>query len=167
MKKKQIWIIVAIILGALLVWWLFFSGNQATAPSEPNTEMSEELPGDDPTQPIPAGSATNQLPNSDDIAVLDQQAGSYVTIDNYVLSQPGYVVIHATNSDGSAGAIIGQSGLLQAGPGQDLEIKAAIVAGKTYAAMLHYDDGDKKFVTSSDAPATSEGKPIMTAFDVE
>lgn len=170
MKKKQIWIIIGIVIAGLLIWWLFFTGNQATAPSDgQNTSQTEQpLPGDDPTQEIPEGSATNQLPgNTDALAVLAQQAGDYITIDNYVLSKAGYIVVHSVNSDGSAGTIIGQSGLLNAGRGQDLEINVDVAAGKSYIAMLHYDNGDKKFDANQDAAALNEGKPIMTTFKVQ
>lgn len=168
MTKKQIWIIILVILGGVLLWWFLFTGNEATAPTEDtNQEIPEILPQDDPNQPIPAGSATNQLPNTDGLAVLAQRAGNYVTVDNYVLSQAGFIVIHSTNADGSAGAIVGQSGLLNAGRGQDLEINVNIAAGKNYIAMLHYDNGDRKFNASQDAAATSEGKAIMTTFRVE
>lgn len=170
MKKKQIWIIILVVIAGLLVWWLFFTGNEATAPTDEqaNSEITEPLPGDDPNQEIPEGSATNQLPaNGDALAVLAQQAGAYVTVDNYVLSKAGYIVIHSVNSDGSAGPIIGQSGLLSAGRGQDLEINATIQAGRSYVAMLHYDNGDKKFDANQDAAALDEGKPIMITFKVQ
>lgn len=168
MKNKYLAIIVIVVLAALLVWWFLTSGNEATAPTQTNDNQAvEELPQDDPTQPIPEGSATNQLPNTDGLAVLAQQAGNYVTVDNYVLSKAGFIVIHSANADGSAGAVVGQSGALNAGRGQDLEINAKIEAGKTYVAMLHYDNGDRKFNAAQDAAATSEGGAIMTSFKVQ
>lgn len=168
MKKKQIWIIVAIIVAGVLVWWFFFGSNQATAPDgSSNGEVSEILPQDDSNQPLPEGSATNQLPNADGLAVLAQQAGNFVTVDNYKLSKPGFVVIHVANVEDAPGAIIGKSGLLQAGSGQDLEINAKIEAGKTYIGMLHYDNGDKKFDATTDTAATSEGEAIMVSFQAQ
>lgn len=168
MKKKQIWIIVGIIVAGVLVWWLFFASNKATAPDgSDNGETSEVLPQDDPNQPLPEGSATNQLPNGDGLAVLAQQAGSFVTVDNYKLSKPGFVVIHVANVEDAPGAIIGKSGLLQAGSGQDLEITAKIETGKTYIAMLHYDNGDKKFDATTDLAATSKDQAIMVTFQAQ
>lgn len=170
MKKKQIWLIIVVVVAGLLVWWLFFTGNQATAPTDEqnNSQTEQPLPGDDRSEAIPEGSATNQLPgNTDALAVLAQQAGDYITIDNYVFSKAGYIVIHSINSDGSAGAIIGKSGLLNAGRGQDLEINVNVSAGKSYIAMLHYDNGDKKFDPNQDSAALNEGKPIMTTFKVQ
>lgn len=170
MKKKQIWIIIGVVVAGLLVWWLFFTGNEATAPSNDSQDAQTEqpLPGDDRSEEIPEGSATNQLPaNADALAVLAQQAGDFITVDNYVISKPGYIVIHSLNSDGSAGAIIGQSGLLNTGRGQDLEINVNVSAGKSYIAMLHYDNGDKKFNANQDSAALNEGKPIMATFKVQ
>ncbi|HMR55497.1 MAG TPA: hypothetical protein PKD34_02825, partial [Candidatus Doudnabacteria bacterium] len=134
MNNKNIWIAIAVILGVILVWWFVTQGNEATAPTNSDGTSMEEVPMDDPTEPIPEGSATNQLPNGDAVAVSNQTAGSFVTVDNFVLSEPGFIVIHEANADGSAGRIVGQSGLLNAGRGQDLELNVSIAAGKSYVA---------------------------------
>lgn len=166
MKNKQVAIIVLLVLLGVVTWWFMAKNNEVNEVAESNTQQTtDELPTDDPTQPIPEGSATNQLPaNTDAIAALDQVAGTSVTIDNYVISQPGYIVIHEVASNGSAGAIIGQSGLLAAGRGQDLEVRANISANKSYIAMLHYDNGDKKFNASQDQPAMNGSNMITAKF---
>ena len=166
MNNKNIWIAIAVILGVVLVCWFVTQGNEATAPTNTNDSNTEEVPMDDPNQPIPEGSATNQLPNGDAVAVSSQSAGSFVTVDNFVLSRPGFIVIHEANADGSAGRIIGQSGLLTNNRGQDLELNVNISSGKTYIAMLHYDDGDGRFSATTDLPVMSEGSAVMTSFEV-
>lgn len=161
MKRNYIVTLIVIILVLLGIWLVFFRGNQATAPETTNND-SQELPTDDPNQPIPEGSATNQLANGDAIAVLDQTAGNYVTVDNYVLSQPGFIVIKAAGS----GNIVGQSGLLNAGRGQDLEINVRIAAGQSYIAELHFDDGDRHFHAATDLAVMSGDKSVSTTFRV-
>ncbi|HMQ01661.1 MAG TPA: hypothetical protein PKD79_01160 [Candidatus Doudnabacteria bacterium] len=167
MKQKQIWIItIAIIVFGLGLWWLIYGGQEATAPATMNDELSE-LPTDDPNVPIPEGSATNQLANGDAIVVTTQSAGSFVNIDNYVLSQNGFIVIHEARADGSAGNIVGNSGYLSAGRGQDLEFNLNLVAGRSYVAMLHADNGDRTFNASVDLPILENNRPVMTLFRVQ
>lgn len=163
MKQKQVWIIVIILILVALIWWIFFSGNQVTAPEVPNG-MNDELPTDDPNQEIPEGSATNQPSGNNAVVVLDQPASDFVTIDNYVLSGAGFVVIHEANTNGSLGKIVGQSGLLAAGRGQDLELNIKLVSGKKYVAQLYLDNGDKKFNPSTDTAIPNNGSTISANF---
>ena len=167
MKQK----IVVIILAAIVVLggiYLYINNNKAGAPSDANiqntnSESEEEeyvgdVPGDAPD--------TSTQPTSDTVAVSTQVPGDYVTIDNAFLEKAGFITIHEVNAKGMAGNIIGTSGLLTTGPKQDLEIKATLKPGAKYMAMLHIDNGDKKFNELTDVTVTNNNIPVMTMFSV-
>lgn len=168
MKQKVIATIVALIVIVGGLYW-YVSNNKAMAPevnsnTAENTSSSDkpltgDVPGDAPdTNPT--------VPTTDTIAVSTQIPGSSVTIDNVFLSKPGFVVIHEATANGKPGEIIGSSGLLGVGAKQDLEINATIKPGAKYYAMVHMDNGDKKFTAALDLPVTKDGGPVMTMFSV-
>lgn len=164
MKQKHVLLGIVAILILVGIWFWMGRGNEASAP-EKEVDNIEEQQRDADTV-IPDDAATNQLKSDDAVAVSDQAAGSSVTIDNFVLSKPGFIVIHEVTSEGSPGAIVGQSGWLAAGKGQDLEIMAKIIGGREYMAMVHADNGDKKFTANLDAAVKSEGQTVMATFSV-
>lgn len=161
MKPKQYISIIIIILVLIAGYWLLTRGKKASAPSDTNTPQNQTNPENSSTTP---GTATNQLTSDDAVAISNQGVGSSITIDNYVLSKPGFIAIYEKGADGKAGKLVGQSGLLKAGKGQDLEVNAAIANGKSYIAELYFDNGDKKFSASSDQLVVSGGNTVMTNF---
>ena len=169
MKQKNLLIALAVVVILAGLWWWLGQGKQANAPEEtnttPNADQNEAT--DNVPEPGADGTATNQLPTTNDaVAVSDQASGSSNTIDNYVLNKAGFIVIHEVTSENSPGTIVGQSGLLKEGRGQDLEITAKVSAGKEYMAMIHVDNGDKKFSASQDSPAMSGGNMIIATFKI-
>lgn len=162
MKNKQKNILWAIlVLVAVIAVYFYFNQQQATAPT--TDIISEEVPNDRPDDGTLGGEEI--IPSNDKIIVATQLAGNWVTVDNIALSKPGFVVIHEANAQGNPGKIIGSSNWLSAGSKQDLEIKATLASGKQYFAMLHYDNGDKKFDPATDPMAT--GGKATEAFNVE
>lgn len=168
MKRNHIIAVVAAILVLLFAWWWMSLDNKAVAPETNNTINNDQNEAEDNVPEAGTdGTATDQLPTTNDaVAVSDQANGGSVTIDNYVLNKPGYIVIHEVTSEGAPGTIVGQSGYLAEGRGQDLEVTAKIVAGKEYMAMIHVDNGDKRFNASQDSAALSDGKTIMANFKI-
>lgn len=168
MKQKHIWAGVIAILVILGVWWMLGRGNEAAAPETNDTVNNEQNEAtDNVPEPGTDGTATNQLPTTNDaIAVSDQTSGSSITIDNYVLNKAGFIEIHEVTSEGAPGTIVGQSGYLVAGRGQDLEVNAKVVAGRDYIAMIHIDNGDKKFNPTQDLAAVSGGDTVMVTFKI-
>ncbi len=168
MKQKVIIAIVAviIILGAV-IWYV--SAQKAIAP-EMNNETSQsantntELPPGDVPGDAPETNPT--IPTSDTIAVSTQIPGDSVTIDNVFLSKPGFIDIHESTSNGQPGKSIGASGLLGVGAKQDLEINAPIKPGAKYFAVIHVDNGDKKYTYPADAIAMKDGLPLQIMFSV-
>ncbi len=166
MKQKVIIAVVAIVVifGGI---YLYVSNNKAVAP-ETSTNVSENTNTDLPPGDVPGDKPeTNPtIPTSDTIAVSTQVPGDSVTIDNVYLSKPGFVDIHEATSNGQPGKSVGVSGLLGVGAKQDLEIKATLEAGKKYFAVIHVDNGDKKYTYPADAAAMKDGLPLQTLFSV-
>lgn len=125
------------------------TSKNATAPQM--QEYVGDVPNDRPGDGTTGGEI--KLPTADKIIVTTQKAGKFITIDNISLTKPGYVVIHETGASGAIGPVIGATKWLSAGDKEDLTVSATTVSGKKYAAMLHYDDGDKKFDAAKDPMA--------------
>ncbi len=160
-------IVVAVVVAGGVIW--YFNQNKAEAPATVeqtnNADMNqdeEEFVGDVPGDAPDAAS----VPSSATVAVSTQVPGDSVTIDNVFLEKAGFVAIHEVDASGKPGAVIGSSGLLSAGAKQDLEIRAAIKPGGKYLAMLHSDDGDKKFNATADVPVLNNNIAVMTMFSV-
>lgn len=164
MKQKVILIVVAIIVIVGGIYWVM-NRNKVVAPenninTNQNTgEITGELPKDNPDN-------NPTVPTSDTIAVSTQVAGNSITVDNAFLEKAGFITIHSVDSKGKPGAIIGTSGLLSVGAKQDLEINAPVKSGEKYMAMLHIDDGDKKFDAAKDLVVKKNGIELMTMFSV-
>lgn len=163
-KKIALFALIALIFALLLFLWLR-PDNTAVAPTEQDGTEQNQNNSQDPNENVET--ATNTLPpTKNSLLVSTQIAGEYVTIDNIYLEEPAFVVVHRANGN-NPGEIIGNSGLIGVGSGQDIEISANIEAGKNYYAMLHKDNGDKKFNASTDEPLVgADGKPIMAMFQV-
>jgi hypothetical protein len=96
----------------------------------------------------------------------DQVFGLEATVKSVKFeSRAGWVAIHE-DREGKPGNILGATWLPV---GENKEVKVELLrsmeVGKTYYAMLHDDDGDKKFNYKNDLSLpSSTGEPIMMAF---
>lgn len=111
--------------------------------------------------PTPTETSTQEVNR---IVMSDQYPGNVVYLSSVQLNKPGWVAIHKDNR-GQPGAVIGMayfdSGI---NPGK-ITLSQSTVEGGTYYAMLHSDDGDKKFNESKDLPLKdSRGNVIMKIF---
>lgn len=81
------------------------------------------------------------------------------------LVEPGFVTIHRSIG-GAPGPIIGSSGYIEAGTDvtMTLVLSELMETGTTYIALLHVDNGDKRFVTEDDMPVTSSGASVRADF---
>ncbi|HEX3095628.1 MAG TPA: hypothetical protein VHQ20_00730, partial [Patescibacteria group bacterium] len=70
------------------------------------------------------------------------------------------------DAKGEPAAIVATSGYLTVGAKQDLEINYTVKPGAKYIAMLHEDNGDKKFNAATDKAVTVNNLPVMTMFSV-
>ena len=97
--------------------------------------------------------------------------GLQVTLPSVTLTQPGFVVLHATRADGSLIVlpVLGWSQRLSAGHHANVVIRvrpdAKPVVGDKVFAMVHVDDGDGMYnFPASDAPYMVNGKPFVVGF---
>lgn len=97
--------------------------------------------------------------------------GLSVTLDMVTLTQPGFVVLHAANEDGSLQVlpVLGQTDRLSAGDHSNVTIDIASdqapVVGDQVFAMVHVDDGDGAYVfPESDAPFIVDGNAFVVPF---
>lgn len=100
--------------------------------------------------------------------VNEQMLGDKVVVSLAVLEKNGYVVVHRME-DGKPGKIIGTSVLLASGKtsNADVALTEVLQEGKSYIAMLHFDDGDGIFGADMDFPVLGSGtdtSPIMMEF---
>lgn len=81
------------------------------------------------------------------------------------LVEPGFVTIHQSIG-GAPGPIIGSSGYIESGTdvAMTLILSELMETGTTYVALLHVDNGDKRFVTEDDMPVTSGGTSVRADF---
>jgi hypothetical protein len=163
MNKKTLPGIIAVVAIVAIGTIVYMQSKTSTAPSSTDTpevnvpENSDQTPVEN-QQLLPG---TSNLIN-----ISDQEAGSSVVVDLVVFEKPGFIAVHEDNN-GQPGKIVGTSFLVDAGTKQDVVIRAPVAAGKTYYAMLHLDDGDKKFDATKDAAAKdSLGNQIMMKFSV-
>lgn len=166
MKQKVLIAVIAILAIAAVV--LIYTRNQNNEiANDTETNQNNEPQEGDVVGDVPGDPEGDPLtPTTDTIAVSTQVPGSSVTIDNVYLSKPGFIDIHESTSNGQPGKSVGVSGYLGVGAKQDLEITATLVPGGKYFAVVHVDNGDKKYTYPTDAAAMSEGLPVQTMFSV-
>ena len=102
------------------------------------------------------------------LVVPKQAGGMNIFIENVILGNDGYVVIHR-DEDGKPGVIIGVSELLSKGTVSNflIDIDEEIVEGDSLFAVVHKDDGDKVFSPDMDVPALDdEGNIVLVRFDI-
>lgn len=147
-KARLYLTVVLCFVAGLGLAWLLFSGPADTAKENKEGE----------NQPASLG-ATG-------VAAEDQVFGSEAMIKSVKFeTRAGWVAVHE-DREGKPGNILGAS-WLPVGEHKDIKVELlrSMEAGKTYYAMLHDDDGDKKFNYKNDLSLpSSTGEPIMAAF---
>ncbi len=150
--KTWQWIVTVIVIIALIVlgYYMFSSKSIPTTNNEDsmkveNTQASKEI---------------------NRVMVSDQFPGNIVYISSVQLAQPGFVVIHKDNA-GTPGAIIGYQYFEKGTYPGKITLTSNTIEGGIYYAMLHSDNGDKKFDAAKDLPLKdSTGNTIMKLFRV-
>ena len=114
--------------------------------------------------PVPTGQISASTGHNS-ISVEDQEPGSSVTIQSLTLGMNGWVVIH-DDREGMPGHILGAR-RFNAGTytGQNAELLKQTEEGKVYYAVLHADDGDRKFDYRVDLPIKDDiGNMVLMRF---
>lgn len=148
-KGWQWFVTVIVIIILVVLGYYMYKGTDSKTPSETNSSMTNE---DDSSKEI------------NRVVVSDQYPGNIVYISSAQFSAPGWVVIHKDNN-GKPGDVIGYTYFDKGiNPGK-INLKENTKEGMMYYAMLHSDDGDKKFDASKDVPLKdSKGGIIMKIF---
>jgi len=150
--KTWQWVVTVIVIIILIVLgYYLFKGNAADAPAAGETPIAGETVAPD----------ANEVNR---IVVADQYPGNVVYLSSVQLANGAWVEVHKDNN-GTPGAIIG-SAYFEKGinPGK-ITLTEKTVNGGVYYAMIHSDDGDKKFDAAKDLPMKdSKGNVIMKLF---
>lgn len=103
------------------------------------------------------------------IGITSQQAGPEVTVNSVTLEEPGFVVVHEKTATGEAGAVLGQSSLLQAQTVTNVKVTLSreSAGGETLIVMAHTDDGDGTFDAAKDGALEVDGAVVMEEVTVE
>jgi hypothetical protein len=122
-------------------------------------ETTEEMATTEtPTTSEPASTEANR------IVMGDQFPGNVVFVSSVQLANAGWVEIHADNN-GQPGAYIGSQYFDKGINTGKITLTKPTVEGGLYYAMLHSDDGDKKFDPAKDLPLKdAKGNIIMKIF---
>ncbi len=142
--------------------------------------------GRPPTQDTPNPTSTsttsstssetsNMMAEPNGLIMLDQRPSNTVSVSMAIFDTPGpggYVVIHEATSTMGLGDVVGISDYLTPGEHSEVSIQLSRAAydGQKYTAVLHTDNGDKKFDPAVDKPLMSEvltGEIIMADFMID
>lgn len=147
--KMWQWVVTIIVIIALIIIGVMVFGKKSS-PVEPVVDNT----------PAP----TETMNSANRIVMTDQYPGNIVYLSSVALEQPGFVVIHKDNA-GKPGAVLGTAYFDKGiAPGKVI-LTSPTVDGSTYYAVLHADDGDKKFDATKDLEMKdSSGKVIMKVF---
>jgi hypothetical protein len=143
------WVVTVIVIIILIVLgYYLFKGNGSST----NTEAT----------PTPTMEADANEVNR--IVVSDQYPGNVVYTSLVQTSNGAWVEIHKDNN-GTPGAIIGSAWAEKGSSPVRVTLTEKTQDGQLYYAMLHTDDGDKKFDPAKDLPLKdSKGNVVMKAF---
>ncbi|HEY4494705.1 MAG TPA: hypothetical protein VJC02_01220 [Candidatus Paceibacterota bacterium] len=148
--KAWQWVVtVIVIIIVIVLGYYMFKGDGATVDTD-NVSTT--------TDSTITTSSTNR------VNVADQYPGNVVYVTSVQFENAGWVSIHKDNA-GKPGVVIGST-YFEAGtnPGK-VNLSESTVNDGTYYAMLHSDDGDKKFDETKDIPLKdNSGNIIMKVF---
>lgn len=147
--KTWQWVVTVIVIIVLIIIGVLVFGNKGTDVSD----LTET-----PDIETPASTEANR------IVMGDQFPGNVVFLSSVTLANGGWVVIHKDNA-GTPGEVIGAQYFDKGINTGKITLTKPTVEGGLYYAMLHSDDGDKKFDEAKDVPLKdSKGSVIMKIF---
>lgn len=150
--KAWQWIVTIIIIIVLIIVGIMVFGNKKSV----DTTVTDDT--------TPATDTTSMTGETNRVVVSDQFPGNVVTVSSVSLANGGWVAIHKDNA-GTPGVTIGQTYFDKGINTGKVTLTTPTVEGGVYYAMLHSDDGDKKFDISKDLPLKdSKGSVIMKIF---
>lgn len=161
--EKNLSIIVIVIMAVVLGFGAGFGVGWMSAVDKNTGDLSDEFSGDyfDETDNLASASA-GSFDSGRAISASNQPAGGFVDVDIVKFENPGWVVIYEER-DGKAGNILGAQ-LFDAGTFTGkVDLLRETIAGGTYYAVLHTDDGDREFDFTKDLPIEDSFGGFITA----
>jgi len=143
---KNVIILITVLVVAIVAAYFYFRGSTQIS-TMVDTMMSEY---------------------QDLVATKPVIAGDFVTISKVVLTEPGFIMIHASNG-GRTGAIIMTGDYLATGSHSNVIVKTGLTTkpGEKYFAMLHIDNGNQIYDNPGiDPPVIINGAIVQTEFSV-
>ncbi len=117
--------------------------------------LSPAPQGEEPAPAQPGPTTSAMWAEANGVVALDQRPGRTVVVSSLIVEENGWVVIHK-DADGKPGAVIGETYVTTGEHAQvSVSLREATADGMSYFAMLHRDDGDRRFDISKDAPVRS------------
>ena len=146
------WVVTVIVIIILIVlgYYLFKGNGGANSATNSPTPTPTDVVVD-----------TNEINR---IVLSDQYPGNVVYVSSVQSANGAWVEIHKDNN-GQPGAYIGSAWVDKGIAPVKVTLTEKMVNGGLYYAMLHSDNGDKKFDAAKDLPLKdSRGNIIMKAF---
>lgn len=148
--KTWQWVVTVIVIIVLIIIGVLVFGN--------GKETTEDTATTDTSTTEPVSIEANR------IVMGDQFPGNVVFLSSVQLANGGWVEIHKDNA-GTPGEIIGSQYFDKGINTGKITLTKSTVEGGLYYAMLHSDDGDKKFDAVKDLPLKdAKGNIIMKPF---
>lgn len=127
--------------------------------SLPSVDTLSQVPLADAADESEGGASTSAM-----LLMGDQTPGKKVVVGQTNFSKPMWVAIHDYEG-GKIGNTLGAALFDKGKRSGSIELLRATVNGKTYAAVVHTDDGNyKQYDYKKDTPLTDAGKPVMVTF---
>ncbi len=156
--KTWQWVVTAIIIVILIVIGVVVL-NKGDSTDTPVTPVDGTSTSTSTSTSTPSSVSANRF-----ISLTDQFPGNVVNVSSVQLSAPAWVVIHKDEA-GKKGAVIGSTLAPQGTGPVSVKLISPMVDGGMYYAVLHADNGDKRFDATKDAQIKDAvGNFIMRTF---
>ena len=159
-------LIISFLIGLLVGFGIFYLwNNNYNTSKDKKLNTENEVASRKDAKNVDINEASFQK-SANSITVNDQLAGLRVDIGEFTLAKNGWIVIYEDNN-GKPGNILGahryNAGTYEKG---EVNLLRNTEEGSVYYAMIHSDNGDKKFDYKDDTPVLNSSRvPVMSAFN--
>ncbi|MBI2618427.1 hypothetical protein HYW58_03185 [Candidatus Kaiserbacteria bacterium] len=162
-QKLALSFFIGVCVGVLSLWMWTATQSALTETPRQQQSVTEKEAGSQTATVKDFDTGSTRL-ESDVITVRNQNAGTRVVVDNIILEEDGWVVIH----EGTVSQIGNALGAARFDKGEHsgvVELLRSTVSGEMYRAVLYRDNGDRIFSLDNDFPFLQNGnQPVLTTF---